>query len=314
MSKIPQGLIVKLVTPLSENKAEPDLQGLKKLLEQIHNSPVLINGTVEDIFLSNGIRESVVEKTMRVLNGRTVLIAGITGKTADETFSNVQLIENLREKMSYNGEMFLFDFPLWYHSNRGLPRHYDRIAELTPLPVILFNNPAAILQLQKSLKRHNIRTNVFKKLSDKNQIAGLGHDGTLQRFLNYIKAGRNRFELGFYDGNELNFLDNPGSGGVISIGANLMCKMWKEVVDFSLIVDETTKKDAEYSQLLWGKMEVLKQLHQNYRAHPESLVKAGLKHMGMISSDVIAGGVDKAGEKEKQSFLNFLESCVNKGD
>lgn len=326
--QIPQGLITAVVMPLhkyspkSKVPASPaggqslkpeldlDVEGLRRLLIEVKETAVLINSTAEGMFLRREIRKKVIETAMKVINGETELIIGITGDTAERTLENIKMVEDCRKDLNYRGKIFLFDCPLWYHSNRGLPAYYEKLAEVTSIPIILSNNPGLISNLRKSLKRHNIRTNVFKKLSYNERIAGLEHSGDLHRFLNYMRAGRHRPEFGFYDGNELNFLNNPSSGGVISIGANILHKYWKEVVNSSLLPDDLRKENADYCKLLWQKRETIKKLIFCYRTNPVALVKAGLKHMGLINSDTVAKGLKGANSEEKVKICNLLEDLI----
>ena len=323
LGAIPKGLITAVVTPLYKDSPEfgvqsaetevqspkykLDVEGFKKLLMVVKKSPVLINGTDEGILLSKNIRKNAIESAMKVINGDTELIIGITGDSTEQTMESIMMVEDAVKELNYTGKIFLFDCPLWYHSNRGLPAYYEKLTEFAFFPIILSNNPGVISNLQKTLKRHNIRTNIFKKLSYNEKIAGLEHSGDLHRFLNYMRAARNRADFGFYDGNELNFLNNPSSSGVISIGANILYKDWVEVVNSSLMPDDSRKEDAGYCKLLWQKRETIKQFYFLYRINPVSLIKTALKHIGIINSDTAAGGLVEASSDEKSGIRNFLK-------
>ena len=321
---IPQGLITAVVTPLRKHsqkseverptlrvgapKYELDVDSLRKLLTEVKKTAVLINSTAEGMLSCKEMRKKLTQEAMKVINGDTELIIGITGNTAGETLENIKIVENSRKELNYGGGIFLFDCPLWYHSNRGLPDYYEKLTEFTSLPIILSNKPGIISSLRKTLKRHNIRTNIFKELSNNEKIAGLEHAGDLHRFLNYMRAGRLRPDFGFYDGNELNFLNNPSSSGVISIGANILHKYWKEVVNSSLLPDDSRKEDEEYCRLLWQKREMIKKLILCYRANPVALVKAGLKCMGIIGSDTVAEGLEEASSDQKKEICKLVEA------
>ncbi len=339
--KIPQGLITAVVTPLRKygqksnvqrptlrvgaTECELDVEGLRKLLMEVKKTAVLINSGAEGTLLSTEIRNKLIEEAMKVINGDTELIIGITGNSAEETLENIKVVEDCRKELRYTGKIFLFDCPLWYHSNRGLPANYEKLTQFTSLPIILSNNPGLISKpvrnkslngsnLRKTLKRHNIRTNVFKKLSQNVRIVGLEHSGDLRRSLNYMRAGRNRADFGFYDGNELNFLNNPSSSGVISIGANILHEYWEEVVNSSLQPDDSRKEDPEYCKDLWKKREMIKKLILCYRANPVALVKAGLKCTGVINSDTVAEALKEASSEEKAKICKFLEASYKTQD
>ena len=118
--------------------------------------------------------------------------------------------------------LFWVDLPLWHHSNRKLPQFYEEWAKDYPRSILLYNHPRLITCLDRSLKRKNIRTAVLKKLAENEQIAGLIQAGDFQRTLHYQRAVRGRRDFRIYDGDEMNFLNQPSSSGVVSWGANLL--------------------------------------------------------------------------------------------
>ena len=308
---LPRGLITEVITPLND-KEELDREGLTKLLGTVtkENEPVLINSSYagEGTLLSAGTRRTLIRETMSIIDGKVVLILGFTGDTAEEALENVKYIEDSRKELNYKGEILLFDCPLWYHSNRGLPDYYEKFSKFTSLPIILSNNPELILNLRKHLKRHNLRTSVFKKLLHNEQIAGLAHSSDSHRLLNYMRGARHRSDFVFYDGSELNFLNNPSSGGVISISSNVLHKYWKEVVNSSLHPDDSRKEDVNYCKYLWDMREKLKEFHSLLGAAPVALIKAALKHAGIISSDAVVGNIQRVTDAQKERICAFLDS------
>jgi len=310
---MPQGLITNILTPFY-SKGKLDVEGLRKLLGRAKNNSVLINSSPEGILLHNAIRNEVIIETMKIISGDAKIIVGITGNTAAQTIDNVRMVENCIRQLKYTGQVLLFDCPLWYHSNRGLPAYYEEFSKAISLPIILSNNPGLILNLRKTLKRHNIRTNVFKRLAHNRKISGIEHSGELHRFLNYARAGKTRPDFVFYDGDEMNFLNNPGVSGVISIGANILPEYWGEIVKSSLQPDDFRKDDANHCRLLWQKREKIKQLYLCYKANPIAIVKAALKHMGIINSDTVAERLEQAKSEEKNKIYRLLQEIVNEKD
>ena len=307
---LPHGLITEVITPLND-KEELDREGLAKLLGTVtrENGPVLVNSSYagEGTLLSAGTRRTLIREAMEIIDGKVVLILGFTGDTDEEVLENVKYIEDSIGKLNYKGNLFLFDCPLWYHSNRGLPDYYKKLSKFTSLPIILSNNPELILNLRKHLKRHNLRTSVFKKLLHNEQIAGLSHSGDSRRLLNYMMGARHRSDFVFYDGSELNFLNNPSSGGVISISSNVLHKYWKEVVNSSLHTDDSRKEDVNYCKHLWDMREKLKEFHSLLGPAPVALIKAALKHAGIISSDAVAKNTGGASKEDKRKVCTFLD-------
>jgi dihydrodipicolinate synthase/N-acetylneuraminate lyase len=99
-----------------------------------------------------------------------------------------------------------------------------------------------------------------------------------------MRAARGRRDFRFYDADELNFLNSPASGGVVSAGANIFPSAWRQVVESSFGEDEKKKRNGGYREALLNQAECLKKLCLAYRAGPAGLIKAVLKDMGLISS------------------------------
>ena len=305
----PRGLITALITPLG-SREELDGESLAKLLNTVteHSDALFVAGSHagEGAFLPRETRETLIRETMKIVTGRTTLLIGITANTIEGTFENAKCVEGLRDELNYDGPVFLFDCPLWYRSNRGLPAHYEKLLTVTSLPLILSNDPALISNLKTPLKRYNIRTGVLKKLLSNNRIAGLAHSGDLHRSLNYVQAARGRQDFHFYDGSELNFLNNPSTDGVVSIGANVLPEEWEEIVGSSLNTDDSRKEDADYRGHIWDLMEKLRKLHAGCRNNPPALIKTALKHKGIITSDSVTGKSVEATEEEKKKICDIL--------
>ena len=304
------GLITSIITPLLDNR-ELDTESLGKLLSTVteQSSALLLNSIYpgEGTFLPAETKNALIRETMEITSGRRALLIPITGNTTAETLNNVKRIEYLKDELDYKGEIVLFDCPLWYHSNRKLPAHYEKLAGLSSFPLILSNNPALISTLKTPLKRYNIRTAILKSVLENDRIVGLEHSGNMHRFLNYMKAARYRKDFLFYDGNELNFLNNPGTGGVISMGANIVPKYWKEVVDSSLYPDDSQNEDHGSRKHLWQIRQKVGELHACYIKNPEVLLKTALRYRRIIDSDACCD-TREATEEEKKKICGVLDS------
>ncbi|MCK4262195.1 dihydrodipicolinate synthase family protein, partial [bacterium] len=259
----------------------------------------------EGFLLDSERKLKLIRSAMEIVRGRTALLLGITGNSPEETAENIIQVEKMRKGLSYQGELFLFDCPLWYHSNRGLGDHYQKLGELTELGFILYNNPGLIAKLKKHLKRRNLRTNVLKRLSGNTQIVGLKHSGEARRSLNYLRAVRERKDFVLYDGDELNFLNSPASGGVVSGGVNILPKDWSKVVSSSLNPHDPEKEDPDYCRHLWEVGEKLKLFSQAYNSNPPAIIKTALKYMGIIKSSRVVEGTTPI-ERAEERRIRYL--------
>ncbi len=309
MSLPPKGLIIALVTPLNE-EGDLDVESLENVihftLNHVGGFLFGVNFTGEGLFFPNEKKLELIKTALRIVKGRVPLFLGITGNGPEKTTENIIALEKIRNDLSYPGKIFLFDCPLWYHSNRGLPRHYQELGQLTELPFILHNHPYLISQLKGHLRRRNIRTNVLKKLSENEQIVGLKHSGEAKRSLNYLRAVRQRDNFLLYDGNELNFLNNPGPNGIISAGANILPEDWKEIADSSLYPHDSRKEDPDYCRHLWERGEKLRLFHCSYCSNPAAIIKTALKYMGIIKSCRVAERTASITEEEEKRIHSLL--------
>lgn len=292
-SSPPKGLSGVLVTPLND-EGDLDVESLGNLINStLSYVDGLLSGvsfTGEGFLLAREKKLELIRVSLEIIKGRVPLFLGITGNSQEETVKNIRVLEKIRDDLSYPGEIFLFDCPLWYHSNRGLAHHYQELRKLTELPFVLYNNPELIGHLKGHLRRRNIRTNILKKLSGNEGIVGLKHSGEAKRGLNYLRAVRERRDFVFYDGNELDFLNSPGPGGVTSAGMNILPKDWREIVDSSLNPHDSRKEDPSYCRRLWETGEKLKLFHSSYRSNPAAIIKTALKYMGVIKSNRVVEG------------------------
>lgn len=308
-----RGLITDIVSPAT-GSGEFDRKGLRRLIGRAaeNSSAVFVNSVSggEALDLPPEAKRQIMREAMDVLQGGVALFAGVTGRSSGETVSNIEFIDGETAARKYTGEVFLVDAPLCYRGNRGLSAHYARLAGITRLPFILFNDPLASAGARSHLRRRNIRTSVLKKISANPAVRGIAHRGSMNRSLNYIKAVRQRRDFLFYDADEINFLDSPGSDGVVSAGANICPDVWKQVVESSFGKDEKMKRSESYRLRLLERREFLKELNSACRPAPAALVKSALEAMGLISSDRVFTPGGPADEEKKEKLLSLVRELV----
>lgn len=298
----PRGLIADLVTPLKEN-GEIDGRGLGRHLDKIlpHVHAVFIASPYagEGINLSTSQREDLLDKTLVVIRGRMPLFVWVSRKSEDETEQTVLLFRKRVEARNYKGPVFWVDTPLYYHSNRRLPTHYQNLSAMAGRSWVLHNDPALIGRLGRSFKRNNIRTAVLKGLAGMEEIQGVIFLGPLERAGNYQKAVRKRPEFRVYDGDESHFLRYPSMSGVVSAGANLAPKAWRKIVHASLNRPDGQEDYPDRLQQLWETGAYLQNLVEIYRSFPAPILKGALSEMGTIESPRSTLQVQDRGKKVK---------------
>ena len=283
----PRGLIVDLITPL-KNDRSIDGRGLGRLLDRItpHAQAILLAGPGggEGKNLELEQRLELVEKALVVIRGRIPILIWVTGDTEEKTSKTLLTHKKLLEKRAYKGQVFWVDTPLYYHSNRGLPDHYEDLCSMVDQPFILHNDPELIKGLARPIKRNNIRTGILKELTYLEKLVGLIFQGSLERAHNYQRTSLRRTGFRIYDGDETHFLDYPSMSGVVSLGANLTPKTWQRITSSSLNLRGDQKDYPDSLQQVWESGGYLRNLKDIYYQMPVAIVKGVLSDMGIIET------------------------------
>jgi dihydrodipicolinate synthase/N-acetylneuraminate lyase len=279
--RAPKGLIVDLITPLYD-KGGIDKRSLHRLLKGVlpHVDGVLLGSprVGEGRALGLDLKVNLLEYAMALIGGERPILFWISGESSEGTKKTLSALEDLLSTCEYRGSVFWLDSPLYYHSNRGLYKHYEELISLARNSFVLHNDPGLIELLDRPLKRPNIRTSIVKELGVIEGITGLVFCGTLARVNNYQKSLRRRSDFRVYDGDETRFLEHPSMSGIVSMGANVAPGIWGTITRSSLgIREEDPGKLFELGTLL-------KDLLRIYRENPVWIMKKALFDLKVIDS------------------------------
>jgi 4-hydroxy-tetrahydrodipicolinate synthase len=309
----PKGLLTALITPL-DARGGIDWESLSPLVEHLlpFSDGFLVGEPLagEGLFLPEKIRLELFRGCFEAIGGRKPLFLCPTAQTSEGTLENVAAGEKFLGGSPGAPPVFWVDLPLWHHSNRKLPLFYEEWGRRSPLPLVLYNHPLLISSLNRSLKRKNLRTAVLKKLAENEQVAGLIQAGEFQRTLNYQRAVRGRREFRIYDGDEMNFLNQPSASGVLSWGANLLPAEWQKIVTGAL----TPTEDPARGLSLFRESEKLKKLCGALGLHPAASLKYALRRLGKIRSSETWGDFSlplPEGNRGMDEFLGEVFSLQN---
>jgi dihydrodipicolinate synthase/N-acetylneuraminate lyase len=307
---LPRGLIVDLVTPLAKGGGI-DGRSLGRQLDRIipHAQGLLISSPYmgEGNLLKPEQREELFEKSLVVVRGRLPIFMWISSKTAEKTRETLLSYKKIMEVRKYKGPVFWVDTPLYYHSNRGLRRHYEEMISLVEGPFILHNDPDLINSIGTTFKRNNIRTGILKDLSLLTGIKGLIFFGPLDRAYNYRKAVRARMDFRIYDGDESYFLGHPSLSGIISRGANLAPRAWQKITSSSLNLQSSQGDYPDSLRQVWETGGYLNKLKDIYSGHGPSFIKMVLNDMGVIEDDGSGKGFE-----DMSSEVNAIRDLMEK--
>jgi 4-hydroxy-tetrahydrodipicolinate synthase len=309
----PKGLLPALITPF-DSKGGIDWPSLRDLIESLlpFSDGLLIGEPLagEGLFLPTDIRLELFRGCLEAVRGRKPLFLCPTASTSEETVKCVEAGDRIIGAFRENPSVFWFDLPLWHHSNRKLPQFYEEWGQRSPFPILLYNHPLLISSLKHSLKRKNIRTAVLKRLAENEQIVGLIQAGDFQRTLHYQRAVRSRREFRIYDGDEINFLNQPSASGVISWGANLLPAEWQEIVKGAL----TPTEDPARGLKLFKESQKLQDLCAVMGLNPAASLKYALHRLGRIQGAETWGEISlpiSAEISEMEAFLRENFSLQN---
>ena len=284
-NKSPRGLICPLVTPLKAGDVL-DVAALDRLISQAGTGAdaLLVGDLVwgEGLVLSPETKTEMATAVLEITQGRWPILITITSATPRATMGMMAKMESFVARSDYSGSVFWVDYPITYHSNRGLPQFYENLVRDTANSFVVGNNPGLIEAPDKRMKHKNIRTSVLKKLSGIEQIRGLIYTGPLKRSIHYHEALRHRREFTFYDGDEATFMRRPSSDGVVAGGANLLPQAWHEITWSCLNRYDVQRQYADHVNQMWQTGVMAQEFYRLYAKKPAAVLKRMLHVAGVL--------------------------------
>jgi 4-hydroxy-tetrahydrodipicolinate synthase len=134
------GTGIAMVTPFQAD-GKIDYEGLEKLINYLIEGGVeylvSLGTTGESATLSSEERKQVWAFTSKVVKGRVSLVAGIAGNNTAE------VVETIKHFDTNGYDAILSASPNYTKpTQEGIYQHYKAIAEVSPLPIILYNVPS----------------------------------------------------------------------------------------------------------------------------------------------------------------------------
>jgi len=225
---------------------------------------------------------------LEIIQGRWPVLITITSHSTKATRDLMARIEAFVARSGYPGTIFWVDYPIYYHSNRGLPQLYEAMSQDTSIGFILGNHAGLIERRRRPVRHKNIRTSVLKKVSQIEKVQGLIFSGSLGRSMNYHKAVRHRRTFRFYDGDEMAFVSQPSSNGVVAGGANLLPLAWREITWSCLNQYDVQEQYADHTSQILEMGIMLREFYELYSQNPAALLKRMLHVAGVLPDAHIA--------------------------
>ena len=181
------GIIPPVATPMQANE-DLDLPRLKWFLDHLINSGVhgvFVLGTNSEFYaLDDREKQEVIATAVEHVRGRVPVYAG----TGAETTREAVRLTKMAEKEGVQGVSVITPYFV-IPNQQEIFDHYRRIAEVTKLPVVLYNNPATCGGVK-------IDVDTVARLAEIPNILGVkDSSGDLQNTIEYMRVVPERFSV-----------------------------------------------------------------------------------------------------------------------
>ncbi|WP_321289771.1 dihydrodipicolinate synthase family protein [uncultured Sunxiuqinia sp.] len=225
-----KGIVPPLVTPLLDNDTL-DVDGLERLIERTISGGVhglfLLGTTGEFASLSYKIREELIERSCKLVNGRVPVLVGISDSAFTESL-------NLANKAAeYGADAVVITPPYYFSASQPeLLEYLERIMQHMPLPLFIYNMP---VHTKVSFAPETVKAaaNIPGIIGMKDSSANLAYFNQISYLL------QDRPDFTFMVGPEeimSQFVLLGGHGGVNG-GANMFPKLYVDLYNASAACD-----------------------------------------------------------------------------
>ncbi len=264
------GTGVAMVTPFDAD-GQVDYQGLRNLINHLIDGGVeylvSLGTTGESVTLNKEEKKKIFEFTAEVAAGRVNLVAGIGGNNTHEIVNEVRAF-NVAGYDAILSASPAYNKP----TQEGIYQHYKAIAEVAPLPVILYNVPGRT--------GSNISAETTVRLANdfKNIIAIKEASGNFDQMNQIMRDKPEDFLLISGDDPITLPMVALGAVGVISVVGNALPRQFSDMTRFCLQGDFKSAQKIHSSFIDFTRMAFAE-------GNPAG-VKAALKYLGICGDTV----------------------------
>ena len=218
------GTGVALVTPFKGNNREVDYGALEKIIEHVLAGGVefvvSLGTTGEAVPLSSTECRAVLDFTIKTVNGRCPIVAGLFGS------NYTQKIVDALQRYNFDGiDAIMSSSPAYVKpTQEGIFQHYKALAAVSPRPIIIYNVPGRTSS--------NVAAETTLRLAHESEkfIAVKEASGDLYQAMQIIKNRPDHLQVLSGDDPLTLPMIACGGHGVISVVANAYPRIFSDMV------------------------------------------------------------------------------------
>ena len=234
-----EGVLPAIITPFfRDSSMSLDLEGLESniesLLQRGVHGIVPCGSTGESATLTFEEHETVIAKTVEVVDGRVPVLAGTGSNSTAET------MRLTRSAKDAGADGALIISPYYNKPNRsGLIKHFTKLADLD-LPIVIYNVPGRTAQ--------NLQPDLVAELAEHPNIVGIKEaSGDITQISRIIEETQDE-DFSVLSGDDAMTLPilAIGGAGVISVAANIVPELMVEMYESFSAGDLAHAQDLHY--------------------------------------------------------------------
>lgn len=290
MEKNFRGTGVAIVTPFHKQK-NVDFTALGNIIENIIKNGVdyivCLGTTSEAATLTEQESMAVLDYAIDAVNSRVPIVLGVGGNNTTEIVDRIS-------KTDFTGVSGILSVAPYYNkpSQKGIYEHFKAIAEVSSLPIILYNVPGRTSS--------NISAETCLQLAnDFPNIVGIKEaSGNFEQCMEIISKKPKNFQvISGEDALALPFI-SAGMTGIISVTANAFPKEVSSMINLCLKGDFKKARDIHYKLLPFS--------NAIFEEGSPSGIKAALEIMGISQNHLRLPLV-----KINKPLYNKIETIIN---
>lgn len=235
------GTGVALVTPFRK-QSTIDFSRLQNLIDNIIDSGVnyivALGTTSEAATMTDSEKSTIQDFVIEAVDDRVPIMLGMGGNNTQAVLDNIS-------NTNFDGISGILSVAPYYNKpqQRGLAQHFKMIAELSPVPVVIYNVPGRT--------GCNINAETTLQLAHEcSNIIGIKEaSGNMQQIMHILREKPATFQVISGDDALTLPMIALGASGVISVAANALPKEMSQMVSLALKGDFKKAQQLHYKML-----------------------------------------------------------------